>query len=226
MRDAFAAVFFDLDGLLIDTERLGLVSIRETATRHGACLDEAIYLDLVGVSAADGLAQFRQRLAAQVEVDVFIADWTQRFREQVETSPTLLMPGADALLDTLRRQAIPVCLVTNSARTDAHWKLDCAGIAGHFEQVITVDDVPRGKPDPAIYRLAAARLGVAPQRALALEDSRHGVASALSAGMQVLQVCGEQHDDTAPARVTVLHTLEDARHWLFAQNNSQDTSPG
>jgi len=93
------------------------------------------------------------------------------------------LPGAKAVIDSLRSRDIPVGLASSSRRAWVETCLARLGLSGSFDDVVTGSDVTRGKPDPEIYLLAANRLGVDPARCLAIEDAPFGILSAHAAGM-------------------------------------------
>ena len=98
-------------------------------------------------------------------------------------------PGALELLNAVRDAGVPVGLASNSSREFVERVLSVAGLLnGHFDLIVTADDVERPKPAPDLYLAACAGLGAAPERAAALEDSETGVASARAAGLFVVAV--------------------------------------
>lgn len=212
-RPPFAAAIFDMDGLLIDSERATLRAWTDAALALGVVLRESDYLQVVGKAAQDshtilqrhlgGVAPFEQAMAA-----------VRTALEEVEGGalPFPLKPGAAALLAQLRAAAIP-CAVASSSRTDeiAH-RLSRVGVLGHFAAVAGGNEVLRGKPDPALYRLAAERLGADPHRCLAFEDSHNGACAALAAGMGLVVVPDllQPAPEVAQRCVAVLRSLEEA----------------
>ena len=109
-------------------------------------------------------------------------------RDEMFAASLPLKNGAVELLDALRAAKYPMAIVTSSSRrtTDAHLRL--AGIHDRFDAILTRDDVIRGKPSPDLYLLAASRFSVPPEACVAVEDSNHGVASALAAGAITIMV--------------------------------------
>jgi HAD superfamily hydrolase (TIGR01509 family) len=99
-----------------------------------------------------------------------------------------LKSGAVELLDALRAAEYPMAIVTSSSRRTADAHLRLAGIHDRFDAILTRDDVVRGKPSPDLYLLAASRFGATPESCVAVEDSNHGVASALAAGAITIMV--------------------------------------
>jgi len=180
------AVIFDMDGLMLDSERALLGCLAQAGTEAGYVLPEAFLLSLIGSS--DALT--RQRIAEQVgadAVDALLQDSYARY-ERLVAAGVPHRPGIIDLLDTLVAHGVPRAVATSTRRPLALRKLESAGLLRYFEHVATSSDVAHPKPAPDIYLLAAARLGVEPRHCLALEDSPTGVRAALAAGMTVIQV--------------------------------------
>ena len=180
------AVIFDMDGLMLDSERALLGCLAQAGAEAGHALPEAFLLSLIGSS--DALT--RQRIAEQVgadAVDALLQDSYARY-ERLVAAGVPHRPGIIDLLDTLVVHGVPRAVATSTRRPLALRKLESAGLLRYFEHVATSSDVARPKPAPDIYLLAAARLGVEPRHCLALEDSPTGVRAALAAGMTVIQV--------------------------------------
>jgi len=178
------AVIFDMDGLMLDSERALLGCLAQAGAEAGHALPEAFLLSLI----SDALT--RQRIAEQVgadAVDALLQDSYARY-ERLVAAGVPHRPGIIDLLDTLVVHGVPRAVATSTRRPLALRKLESAGLLRYFEHVATSSDVARPKPAPDIYLLAAARLGVEPRHCLALEDSPTGVRAALAAGMTVIQV--------------------------------------
>ena len=180
----FDAVIFDLDGTLIDTERLAIAAGLLAFKRLGYPVEPTFLHGLVGLDTVTGAGLIRARFP---ELDTAALDrhWVEESDAMMAGSGLLLKPGATALLDLI---ALPRAIATSSGRARAAKKLKLAGLAARFDLVITLDDVTAAKPDPAPYLLTAARLGVDPARCLVFEDSETGAQSAHRAGMRVVQV--------------------------------------
>lgn len=182
--NSFDAVLFDLDGTLLDTEAIMIVTGLEAFAAHGITIEPAFLHRLAGVDDETG---FRQIQAAFPRVDVATLDrdWTAaRHRRQVEVGIPL-KPGAMELLDMI---TLPMALVTSSPRAAATRKLGLTGLAGRFAAVVTFDDVSRPKPDPEPYLMGARLLGMDPRRCAVFEDSETGAAAGRAAGCFVVQV--------------------------------------
>jgi beta-phosphoglucomutase-like phosphatase (HAD superfamily) len=178
----FAAVLFDLDGTLIDTESLALAAGMAAFAALGHAVDAAFMHRLVGRDqpTAEGIIR-----AALPGIDLGALDrhWDAGF-EAALSGGLARKPGVEVVLAA----PAPRAIVTSSGRDSAHRKLALAGLSGAFAEVITLADVRAPKPDPEPYLLAAARLCVAPAACLVFEDSEAGAEAAHRAGCTVVQV--------------------------------------
>lgn len=191
----FDAVIFDLDGTLVDTERLTQAAGLEAFAEQGIAVTPAFLHGLIGKDDATGARLIRAAFP-QIDPEAFDAAWVAALdRRMAHGLP--LKPGT---LDLLARITQPMALATSSTRRQADRKLARAGLTGHFRHVVTFDDVARPKPAPEPYLRAAALLGVAPARCLVFEDSEPGAMSAHAAGMTVVQV-----PDIVPATGAYAH---------------------
>jgi HAD superfamily hydrolase (TIGR01509 family) len=178
-----AAVLWDMDGTLVDTEPYWLQAETELVHEAGGVWTAEDGLQLVG-SGLERSALILQSRGVDLTVEQVIATLTARVREQIG-SAVPWRPGALELLRELRDAGIPTALVTMSRRDMA---LDIVGALDFdgFDLVVAGDDVQHAKPHPEPYLTAAARLGVDASACVALEDSEPGVASAVAAGARVI----------------------------------------
>ncbi len=181
------AVIFDMDGVLLDSEPLHHLTVNELLAEEGARLELADYLGYVGTTLEDTWSDLVRRFGLVKPFayyrDRYDAEILRHYRESAE-----LLPGAAWLVEELSRRG-ELLAVASSSRTE--WVYACLaklGLLGKFAVIVTGDMVTRGKPDPQIYLMAAERLGINPERCLAIEDAPKGVQSAHRAGMLVVAV--------------------------------------
>lgn len=184
-----AAVILDMDGLMLDTERHYKIAWQKAASELGYPLDDAFYYTLVGRTNEAGEAALAKQFGSAFPVARFRELWAGLWRTDVESQGISTKPGLEKLLDYLAAQAVPVAMATSSDQEYATFSLKAAKLdTQRFAQIITGDQVERGKPEPDIYLEAARRLSVIPARCMALEDSDTGILSASRAGMRAVQV--------------------------------------
>ena len=204
------AVVFDMDGLLLDTERIALEGFLHACRVQGVRPDPNDFLRCIGTTMQRTRELFIEFRGPDFPLDAVIAAWDDYCDEHLVRRPPPLKAGAKAILQTLRRHAIPCALATSTAASHASVLLQSTGIAEFFQVRVTGDQVLKSKPDPEIYRTATSRLGVSPGQAWALEDSAHGVRAAHEAGLRVFQIPDLVPPD--PATLSLGHTVLNSLH--------------
>jgi HAD superfamily hydrolase (TIGR01509 family) len=182
-----AAVVFDMDGLLFDTERLYGVALKSASATLGYTVGHDVFIRLIGTPWAANKATLREHYGPTFPTEELEKIWMEHFHRLIETDLPLKQ-GALELLDLLDELELPRAIATSSSRRTVDHHLDFHGLAKRFHQIVAHGDYAAGKPAPDPYLKAAERLGVAPGLCLALEDSHNGVRSAASAGMMAIMV--------------------------------------
>jgi HAD superfamily hydrolase (TIGR01509 family) len=181
-----AAVLWDMDGTLVDTEPYWIDSESQLVAQHGGTWTTADAHSIVGFDLLDAGHELRTRGGVEME-SAEIANWLlDRVIARV-ADELPWRPGARELLAECLAEGVPCAMVTMSWRPLADAVI-AAAPAGSFAASITGDEVTNGKPDPEPYLAAAAALGVDPRACVAIEDSPTGVASAVAAGCATLGV--------------------------------------
>jgi beta-phosphoglucomutase-like phosphatase (HAD superfamily) len=181
------AVIFDMDGLLFDTEKLYQEAILLAAAEGGHTVAAEVFSRTVGLPWAQTRSLLLAHFGQTFPVDEFEAAWIRHFWVIAETRLTV-KPGVPELLGTLDQFGIPRAIATSSSHRTVERHLAAHDLAGRFHAVVGHGDYVNGKPAPDPFLKAAERLGVAPERCLALEDSHNGVRSACAAGMITIMV--------------------------------------
>ena len=185
-----AAVLFDMDGTLVDTEKIWDVALRELATRYGGVLSDGARTAMLGASSEATM----QLLSADLDLPDLDAaaadDWLDARIIELFAEGVPWRAGARELIASVRAAAVPAALVTNTKRALVDVALLTIGEA-NFDVVVCGDEVAFTKPHPEHYRAATAALGVEPARCVAIEDSPTGIASARAAGCAVLAIPNE-----------------------------------
>jgi HAD superfamily hydrolase (TIGR01509 family) len=180
-----AAVLWDMDGTLVDTEPLWFAAEAAIAERHGVPWGPDLSAELVGMPL-ERYAQMLVDRGVELSAPDVVAALVDMVADGLDREVTW-QPGVLDLLAELSDAGVPCALVTMSYRRLADVVVAQAP-AGTFRVVVTGDDVEHGKPHPEPYLRAAAALGVAPHRCVALEDSPPGIGSALASGARTIGV--------------------------------------
>ncbi|MBS0320239.1 MAG: HAD family phosphatase [Proteobacteria bacterium] len=212
----FAAVIFDMDGTLLDTERLAARAWPVAAAALNIEFDPALVDAMVGRNSRDCTVLIAARHGPAYPVAALQAGMLAAYEHMIDTEGLPLKPGVIALTDALRARAVPLAVATSTRRRRALDKLERAGLVDRFAHVVGGDEITHGKPAPDIYLEAAARLGVPAAACLAIEDSATGYRSAHAAGMTVLLVpdMGDPAAALAPHVPTVLASLDAVAGWV------------
>lgn len=200
--EGLAAVLFDMDGLLVDTEPLWFEVETEVMGRlGGAAWTAADQSELLGGSIGRTVSYLLSKAAIPAPPEV-VRDWMiDGIVGRIRTNGAIVQPGARELHAEITAAGVPVALVTSSLRVFAEAVLAATGFA--FDETVCADDVGATKPDPEPYLLAAKRLSADPAQCVALEDSPNGTASAVAAGCQVIAVPSFVPIDPAPGLAVV-----------------------
>lgn len=204
-----AAVAFDMDGLLINTEELYFEVFDELMQRRGQRYTHALRRSMMGLPSRQAFDVLIQDARLSDTVDALEEECDEIF-SGILPDRLATMPGVTELLDLIEQLQLPHCVATSSRRSFAVDSLAAVGVLDRFDFIITAEEVERGKPYPDIYLRAAQRMGVAPQNMLVLEDSQHGTRAALAAGACTIAVPGDHSRDHNFAGVEhVANTLAD-----------------
>ena len=197
----FKAVLFDMDGTLVDSEKLWDVAMHAFYAQKGGVLTDAVRETTVGGSAENVMRIVFDDLGLDPTPESMAesADWLHDYTGELFEQGLPWRPGAQELLQTLAASEIPLALVTNTRRTLTEQALKTIG-SHYFTVTVCGDEVPDGKPHPAPYLRAAELLGVAAEDCLAIEDSVTGAQSADAAGCVVLVVPNDVAVPDGPRR--------------------------
>lgn len=191
MSEPIAAVLFDLDGVLIDATEW-----------HYAALNRALALFGFSVTRYEHLAGYNglptrtklEMLSVEKGFPRYLHRLVNQLKQQYTQDEILrnCWPSFDKeyMLSRLQREGYRLAVCTNSIRASAELMLERSGIAHYFDFVVCNEDIPKPKPDPAIYLLGLQKLGLPPERVVIVEDAPHGVEAAQRSGAHVCQVTG------------------------------------
>jgi len=182
------AVIFDMDGLMLDTERVAMQAWKGAAAANGLDLPDDVYCSLIGRPDAECRLILEGHRWTTADIDRLETEAREEYLSLLEREGVPIKPGLFEVLDYLDAHAIPRAVATSTHTHLARQKLERVGAISRLPIIVGGDQVARGKPAPDIYLLAAERLACPASRCLALEDSPVGVRAASAAGMPVILV--------------------------------------
>lgn len=180
------SVVFDLDGLLVESEEYWEQARREFVARYGREWGDDDQHAVMGANTRQWARYMRDRFAIPLSEEEIAAEVIGRMQSLYHDHLPLL-PGAIPTVRALAA-AYPLAVASSSPPVLIRFVLEEMGVAECFRVITSSDEVAHGKPEPDVYLLACERLGVAPERAVAFEDSTAGIAAALAAGLRVIAV--------------------------------------
>lgn len=188
-----SALLFDFDGVIVHSEPLHYIAIRDTFAAHRMHFTEETYFQRY-VAYADRdlfpiIAHDLQHPLTPQHLHTMLEEKWHRFADLVRTQGVETFSATLDLIREAHARKITIALVTAAMRRDVDLILGSLNILDSFTAIVSAQDVPRSKPDPAPYTLACSRLNLAPSSCVALEDTPGGIASARGAGCQVIGVC-------------------------------------
>lgn len=180
-------VLFDMDGLLLDTERVCMECAVEVGYEYGLPDLSDVFFRMIGLRGAEGRPILETAIRGHIDHDTFVARWdgliSARLRKGIEVKP-----GVVELLQHLKQRGIGTAVATSTRTATACRHLERAGLAEFFDHIIGGDKVTNGKPDPEIYHKAAKALGLEAVDCIVFEDSDPGVLAGVRSGAKVVQV--------------------------------------
>jgi beta-phosphoglucomutase len=192
-------VIFDLDGVVVSTDRFHYLAWKSLADELGVPFDEERNDALRGVSRVESLELVLGDRAADytpVEKTAFAEKKNRGYRDLLETlSPAHILPGVTDYLDSCTEAGLLIAI--GSSSRNARFILERIGLQSRFDAVVDGNDITRSKPDPEVFLKAAETLGCAPAECLVVEDAEAGVLAACAAGMSCLAVGAAASDPRA-----------------------------
>ena len=189
------AVIFDLDGVILDTEKLYARFWQEAAVALGYPMTRQQALGMRSLSASAGQAQLESYFGAGVQREPLRQKRIELMDAYIAENGVELKPGVEETVTFLKAQGITLAIATSSPMERVQQYLQPLGLLEQFDAICSGHDVPHGKPAPDIYLRAAERIGILSENCLAVEDSPAGIQSAFAAGCMPVFVPDQDEAD-------------------------------
>lgn len=213
------AILFDLDGLLVDTETLGIQVAIEVCKELGIELTPEEQKSFIGVTDEKFYQELFKRRQLDFNVGEFLAKHFTVYEKLLETTLTPFQ-GASELPGILKNFGFKIGLVSGSTRGQILTILEQLEVTKFFEVIISCEDITQSKPNPEGYLTAASKLQISPENCLVLEDAETGIMAGKNAGMRVIAVKNNGNQDLNLADITVDKLQElvskDKEFWVRA----------
>ena len=185
--DKLKLVIFDMDGLLLDTERISNAAWMEASKNRGIKMTWDILRRIKGGNRKNA-TRVLSDILTEKEIDNLIEEKTQIQRGIIERDGIDLKKGVVELLTFLKEKGMAKVVATSTGRVTAERELKETGIYGYFNDFVYGDEVTKGKPEPEIFLKACEKFGVSPTEAIVLEDSVLGLKAATAGGIRCIVV--------------------------------------
>lgn len=195
MKDTITAVLFDMDGLVLDTEKLYTRFWQESANALGYPMTKEQALGMRSLNRGVGLAKMQSYFGPEVDYDKIRNKRIELMDAFVEQEGVTLKPGIHELLAYLKEHGIKTAIATSSPLERTLLYLGSVGLEQSFDELVSGYMVEKGKPEPDIYLYAAEKLGVKPSECMVLEDSPAGILAAYRAGCLPVMVPDQDKPD-------------------------------
>lgn len=188
MNGKIKGAIFDMDGLMLDTEKLYLRYWKQAAADFGYTMENRHVYAIRSLARKYSIPKLKSFFGEDFPTEEVRARRTELINAHIMEHGIDLKPGLFELLDYLKGKGVKLAVATATPRERTLMYLEKTGAIGYFDAVICGDMITNGKPDPDIYLTAASQLGLPPEECAALEDSPNGVQAGYSAGCHVLMI--------------------------------------
>jgi HAD superfamily hydrolase (TIGR01509 family) len=210
----FNTAIFDMDGLLIDSERIIMQACINAASEIGITYQLEDYVQLIGRAAPDSMRLMQEQLGGEQQHRAVINRANSILSEVNGHFP--IKPGVSEILEYLATKQIACGVASSSHIDEIQHRLTQVNVLKYFHQITGGNEVKRGKPNPDIYQLAAQKLGANLNHCIAFEDSEPGARAAIAAGLKVVVVpdLKQPSEYVQEHSYMVLNSLHDAADYF------------
>ncbi len=210
------AIIFDMDGLMIDSERATYQCYVDVLKKLNLTMSEEFYKALLGKTLQTVTQAFYQQYGSSFPLDQVLNDVHDLLDKRFETQGVPIKKGLIALLSFLKENHYLTIIATSSTRNRVDRILEIAHLTQYFNDSICGDEVTHGKPDPEVFLKACEKLGVDVNEALVLEDSEAGIQAAYNAHIPVICIPDMKNPDSQYQAMTtqILHSLDEVMTFL------------
>jgi len=216
----FEAVIFDMDGLLLDSEKIAFDTFTKSLKVFNLEKEKLLFYKMIGKDSTSCKNILKEGLSDKINHNEFEKVWSDLYQKETTLKPIPVKNGVKSLLNHLKDLKIIMAVATSTDTDLAKEKLKKSQLLEYFSLVVGGDKVNIGKPNPEIYLHVADKLSVNPKNCLALEDSENGVKSAVATGMTVIQIPDivQPSDELKQLGHIILSSLEDTLYYNFQKN--------
>ena len=182
------AVIFDMDGILIDTERISFNAFKEVLSGYNYEMSEEFYLTMIGRNLKSIKEIMIGEYGSDFPFDEIYNKKVERAVGTIERDGVIVKPGVHELIDYLKDENYKIAVATSTRKQRAHYLLEQINIIDKVDYIICGDQVENSKPNPEIFLKAAKGLDVEPEKCVVIEDSDAGIMAAVRAGMKGINV--------------------------------------
>ncbi len=212
----FKYLISDMDGVLIDTERLVLEMYKKSAAYHGFIFPEDEFMKTIGIDTK-GTREILEKFIP-VDYDMFYNKREQFLVEHLENIGAPVIKNAEESLSQIKQAGMKIALATSTDKKRAYFRLEKTNLLNYIDRLAFGDEVENGKPAPDIFLLAAKRLGSKPSDCVVFEDSPAGIMAAKSAGMHAIMIPDMKEPDSNQKKMAdyVANDILDAVEYVLS----------
>lgn len=210
------AIIFDMDGLMIDSERVTFEGYQEMLKKMNLTMSEEFYKTLLGKPLKGIYQRFYDEYGHDFPIESVISDVHQYMADRFENEGVPIKKGLVSLLKYLKENNYKTIVATSSNRNRVDKILQLAHIEQYFDDSICGDEVTKGKPNPEVFLKSCQKLGVNSDEAIVLEDSEAGIQASSAANIKVICIPDMKYPEPEYAAKTykILNDLDEVKDYL------------